>query len=229
MTIMKNLRLVAFVLFAVCAFCLPAQAQKKWTYKGDDGKGGEITIIITQRPTGYEVSGDYKPSPSRVCKLRGSYLPAGQRLKATCEYDNGEKEEVTGSKQEKEDVLPVEAGVGDRGGIYGGTIVAKRVGAKPATIGSSTESSSSSTESSVVGTWKWAYAEAGDPQEHGTVTFNADGTMDWSLGSHGTWTQTGATVELHWDKKITDTMTLIESGKKLKGTNTKGWTVIGTR
>jgi hypothetical protein len=97
------------------------------------------------------------------------------------------------------------------------------------------EQSSSENGLSVVGTWTWAFAEKGDPEKHGTVTFNADptdsdkGTMDWSGGSHGTWTQSGVTVELHWDKKITDTMTLIEGGKKLKGTNTKGWTVIGTR
>ena len=60
---MKHLRLVAFVVFAICAFCLPAQAQKKWTYKGDNGTDGEnrqaITIIITKRPNGYEVSGEF--------------------------------------------------------------------------------------------------------------------------------------------------------------------------
>ena len=80
---MKNFRLITFLVFAVCALCLPAEAQKKWTYKGDNGASGynreEVTVVITQGPNGYEVSGEYSLYGGRTCKLRGSYLPAGRQ------------------------------------------------------------------------------------------------------------------------------------------------------
>ena len=95
------------------------------------------------------------------------------------------------------------------------------------------ESSASPTELSVVGTWTWAFGPTGKAEEHGTVTFTKDEEkqeMTWSGGSRGTWTQSGSIVTLRWlDKTITDTMTLSENGETLKGTNTKGLDVIGTR
>ena len=227
---MKNLRLMAFLVFVVCTFSLLTMSQTikgskptQWVYKAkEEGTEKEITIIITRRPNGYEVTGEYTQYYNgqgfKTCKFRGTYFPATGRLAARCsekasEGDEAVLETISGSRRTADDAFQVE--------VRGSKFLAKREGAK--------SKNTSTNETSVVGTWKWAYAEKGDPEEHGTVTFNADGTMDWSGDSHGTWTQSGVTVELQWDKKIKDTMTLIEGGKKLKGTNTKGWTVIGTR
>jgi hypothetical protein len=83
---------------------------------------------------------------------------------------------------------------------------------------------------SVVGAWTWAFAEKGDPQTNGSVTFDSDGTMTWSGGSSGTWTQSGRTISLQWKgKDFKDTMTLSEDGKTMAGTNNAGWQVQGTR
>ncbi len=82
----------------------------------------------------------------------------------------------------------------------------------------------------VVGTWTWAYAQSGRPQEHGAVTFTADGKMNWTGGSHGTWTRTGNVVSLHWsDKPRSDNMVLSADGKRLTGSNDQGWPVQGER
>jgi hypothetical protein len=126
---MKKMRLATLLVFAVCAFCLPAHAQKKWTYKADNGAKGfpqrsEVTIVITQRPNGYEVSGEWKYGEGQTCNIRGSYLPAGQRLRATC-GDYGGK--IEGFKIPGKDALQITLP------FYA---VAKRVGVKPETTGS---------------------------------------------------------------------------------------------
>ncbi len=33
---------------------------------------------------------------------------------------------------------------------------------------------------SIVGTWTWAFAQSGEPQENGKIIFEADGTMSWN-------------------------------------------------
>jgi hypothetical protein len=88
---------------------------------------------------------------------------------------------------------------------------------------------------SVAGTWTWSYAERGKTLEkHGSVTFvktgHDNGTMKWSGGSHGIWTQSGQSVRLEWqDKDSIDTMTLSADGHNLSGSNKQGWVVEGTR
>ena len=163
---MKSFRLVAFLVFAVCAFCLPAVAQKFWTYKGEDGKGNEVTITISQRAKGYEVNGEIRKSKttpgvavepsSDPCIISGSYLPAGQRVRATCENKDGVKKAVTGRKQVGKDALQITA--------LGGTFVLKRVVDEPPTTDSSTENTGCN---NFIGTWKTSF---------GTMTFSVSGS-----------------------------------------------------
>src|ERR1041385_4976063 len=148
MRIMKNLRLVAFVVFGICAFCLPAQAQKQWSYKADNkktsgriGYGGEpdsnihqsremITITITQRPNGYEVSG-YLQLGEYTCDIEGSYFTAGKRLRGKCLQSQDEDVEITGVKLSGSDAFQITV----NGGHWGrnAVIVAYRNGIKPKT------------------------------------------------------------------------------------------------
>lgn len=89
---MKKLRFVAFSLFAVCFFALPAIAQRtQWTFQANNGAKGaariEMTIIITQKPLGYEVTGEYRNADGGACPIRGQYFPKTQHFKgrAICE------------------------------------------------------------------------------------------------------------------------------------------------
>jgi len=85
---------------------------------------------------------------------------------------------------------------------------------------------------SVVGTWTWAFSESagGDVRTRGSVTFNSDGTVEWTGGSKGTWKQEGRIVTLTWqDKDSVDTMTLQDDAKKMVGRNAKNWKVEGTK
>ena len=154
---MKNIRLAAFLVFTVCAFCLPVQAQTKWTYKGDNGAARpnreEITLVITQRPNGYEVNGEFTSyrftSDRRHCTIRGSYFFVGRRLRGNCVFDDGSKLEVTGFKETGKDAKDAfQVAVGPSG-----ELVAWRDGIKPKTNGSSTESSEESSYPDLAGTW----------------------------------------------------------------------------
>jgi len=91
---MRNMQRVMFVVLAVCLFVLPTTAQTtKWTYHADNGAEGlereEVTIVITQRANGYEVSGEYimrrSGADSRRCPIRGQYSPNTGRLSARAE------------------------------------------------------------------------------------------------------------------------------------------------
>lgn len=89
---MKKLGLVAFGLFAVSIFCFTGFAQKRWTYEADNGKQGnereEVTITITQKQNGYEVSGEYRAQDADIlegrvaCPIRGQYFATTSRLRA---------------------------------------------------------------------------------------------------------------------------------------------------
>src|SRR5207302_4436261 len=121
-------RLVTFLVFAVCAFCLPAQAQKKWTYKADNGANEdsldrrEITITITQDRNGYDVSGEYKTVVG-TCNIRGSYSPATEKLNAItdCPAASAVFREIKGFKIKGKDALQITEPF---------SAVAKREGAK---------------------------------------------------------------------------------------------------
>jgi len=83
---------------------------------------------------------------------------------------------------------------------------------------------------SIVGTWTWAFAQSGEPQENGKITFSADGTMMWNGdNSKGKWEQNGRSITLRWDKGSVDILTLSNDGRTLDGTNKDGWRVKGTR
>lgn len=119
---MKNLRVITFLVFAVCAFCLPAQAQKQWTYKADNGTENEwhrqeITITITQGPNGYEVSGELK-TPTFPCHFQGSYVPATEKFEAK---STDCPREIKGFKVKGKDALQITEPF---------SAVAKREGAK---------------------------------------------------------------------------------------------------
>ena len=216
---MKNLQLTAFLLFTACAFCLPAQAQKKWTYKADNGMTGnprevreEITIIITQGPNGYEVSGEYIRGDSS-CKIRGSYLPAGQRLRARgkCPFTWGVDLEITGFKLSGKDAFQLRTNVG-------GELVAKRVGVKP-----KPPSGPTTTDQSACGTWDWN-RQGGQLT---TATFFADRTATIKNGGPcdsqgtGTWSEKDGKVTVKWkwcnNRTSEDVMTLSADGKTLIG------------
>lgn len=93
---MKKLRFVASSLFTVCILSVPAIAQtKSWTYQANNGaeRGDlrqEITIIITQKRNGYEVTGEYKNGWNEVCPIRGQYFPNTKhfRGRAICGGDD---------------------------------------------------------------------------------------------------------------------------------------------
>ena len=140
---MKNLRLVAFVVFAVCAFSLPAQAQNKWTYKADNGLNEVVTIIITQRPNGYEVTGEIR-GLAHLCDIRGQYFPASQRLRASCDDGYSTDVPIDGFKIQGRDALQITAPFGGGGQFRPFVVVAERVGAKP-DVKASTNSSGSVT------------------------------------------------------------------------------------
>jgi hypothetical protein len=184
---MKALRLVSFVIFATCAFCLTAEAQKKFTYKGDNGATGarreEFTIVITERPYGYEVSGHYANEGAGIyCLLRGSYLPAGTRLRATCPSDTAYGTlEVTGFKPTGKDAFQVHVETNE-GKLYpfGGEIVAWRNGVKPKTP--------SSEQNPLVGTWEGT-SGVGGFAEVWTIENN---NSQWSVT--GTWARDGKKV-----------------------------------
>ncbi len=177
---MKNLRLVTFLVFAVCAFCLPAVAQtsnsskpKQWTYKGDNGADElvyekdkrYITIIITQRPNGYEVSGNFKSGSGWSCSISGSYYPKtlGLRAKANCPKVAFN---VTGSKIPGQDALEIAIGSLE--------IVAKRVGSKSTPPTGSNPTSVTKTGSDVSGVW--AFVCCGG-RYNGKLTLIQDGNV----------------------------------------------------
>ena len=150
---MKHWRLIAFLVFAICAFCVTAQAQKKWTYEGEDA-ASRITITITQQRNGYVVTGEAKPAFGSSCSIRGSYFPAGQRLRATCRNLEGNDYQVTGFKLAGKDAFQISLNFME--------IVATRVGAKPTKPGasiSSTEPASNRGCDGFAGTWKTSFGE----------------------------------------------------------------------
>lgn len=103
---MKRMQRIASLIFVLCAFALPAMAQRdkgkqrQWTYTGSDTEG-RMTIIITERQIGealrYQVSGDYKSA--FPCTISGTYYPAGKRLKAECLGSGHRPLEITGKLQ----------------------------------------------------------------------------------------------------------------------------------
>ena len=228
---MKTLRVVPFVIFAICAFCFPAESQKKWTYHADNGTTGfgreEITITITQQGKFLVVTGEFVDAENggtrSHCPIHGEYFPQNGSFRAWAQCP-----ESNGRKPPEIAIRGIKAG-NDLQVKEPWASVARLEGAKPPAK-KNEPSSSSADAPSVVGSWTWAFAKTGEPQEHGSVTFNADGTMSWSGGSHGKWTQSGSTVTLKWeDKSYTDTMTLSKDGKTMEGTNDDKWKVKGTR
>lgn len=215
---MKALRLVSFLIFAICAFCLSAEAQEKFTYKGDNGATNfdreEVTIVITQRPNGYEVSGNYTRGRSS-CKLRGSYLPAGRRLRATCISDDNSEVNVTGSKQAEKDAFQVSVG-------SGGEFVAWRNGVKPS--GGTDSSSSTSKNFNLAGTWicKQKCPAGGEgktasiEQNGRNLTFTNEGGGT----SKGNFESSTSVVATQWGNL---TAMITDGGKKLNWANGTIW------
>jgi hypothetical protein len=125
-----------------------------------------LTIIITQRSNGYEVSGDFKTESSQ-CQLRGSYFPAGQRLRAKCVYSNGAAVEVTGSKQPKNDAFQLRMGVS-------GELVAKRVGVKPK------DESTNGQGLDLSGTWEGPLKDSSGLTSKWTMVLKRTGPNEWT-------------------------------------------------
>jgi hypothetical protein len=114
MTVMKQLRQVTFLVLAVCAFCLPAQAQK--TYKADKADSPydknssypiEVTITITQGRNGYDlVSGEMK-TEFGICNIQGAYYPSTEKLKARYTDCPLRDRPINGFKVKGEDALQI--------------------------------------------------------------------------------------------------------------------------
>lgn len=89
---MKNTWMGVLLVCMLCSIGMPAAAQtaKRWTYEGrtDDRLTRVVTIIITEKPNGYEVSGDIKLVGSGLndvlCQISGTYYPAKSLVKADC-------------------------------------------------------------------------------------------------------------------------------------------------
>ncbi len=186
---MKSLRLVFFLVFILCAFCLPSSAQtgetgkpKQWTYEGRDS-GGSFIINITKRPNGYEVSGEYfddRPG-SEMCTISGSYYPAGQRIRAKC-IRKGQEEgfSISGSKDTGKDELKLNIG--------GNEVVATRVGAKSTNTGGST-TKQNLCPSGFGGTWKTSFGAmtitfTNSSEVKGNYDFD-DGTIKGDVSGDG--------------------------------------------
>ena len=82
----------------------------------------------------------------------------------------------------------------------------------------------------VLGSWRWHWAAPGEAMtEHGVLTFNGDGTMNWSGGKSGRWSRASRTqYRLDWNDGGSDSMNLVD-GNLMQGSNQAGWRVEGRR
>lgn len=89
---MKNTRMIALLVCMLGSFAMStsAQAARKWTYEGrsDDRLTRVVTFIITEKPNGYEVSGDIKLVGSGLddvfCQIHGRYIREKGLVMADC-------------------------------------------------------------------------------------------------------------------------------------------------
>ena len=210
----KKLRLVALSTFAVFAFSLSTHAQKEWTYELVN-KYQDITIIITQGPKGYEVSGRWM-SEDFDCSIKGTYFPTTERFsgRRICDYGKGRVEEpMNGHKIKGQDALQITVPF---------SVVVARKGAKtPTTV---------ETPTTLNVTARWDF-ECCDKRYKGKLSLVQDG--DKVTGNFGE-TTNGTTGEIkgqingksltftrRWDGKVQEyTLTVSDDGKTLTGTFT---------
>jgi hypothetical protein len=129
---MKHMRLVTFLIIALCVFCLPVMAEQVWVYEGSSGDNGDglLRIEITERKYGsdlrYLVNGSYRGAQYSHCTISGTYFPAGQRLRAKCVNPQGRTiGDITGR-------LVIEGGEYFELNTSMGDIVVNRIGRGPA-------------------------------------------------------------------------------------------------
>ncbi len=87
----------------------PKPNQKFYT---DTQHGSRLNLIVTKTTAGYEISGEViNEDDTSYCKVHGSYLPAGERLRGYCTISfDGKNVDglLTGSKLTGEDIFRVE-------------------------------------------------------------------------------------------------------------------------
>lgn len=126
---MKNLRLGTFLVFAVFACWLPAQAQQ-WTYTGNNGTAEQAYINITQYSNGYGVSGAINRG-GRTCTISGTYYPKSGQIRGRCTGEDGYQYNVDGAQRAGQDAFQLSMPI---------TILLRRAGAGRAETGGGSSS-----------------------------------------------------------------------------------------
>ena len=155
---MRNLQVMAFLVFVAFVFCLPAIAQidtPVFRYQGSNGLTGnrfeEVFIYIQQKPEGYVLGGEYKLDV-RKCYIQGTYNSKTGKVSGKlsgCTKGRGgnlDGLEVSGFRQERGDTFQISIGHIDE-------IILWRNGVKPQT--------SSSTNNSKTPTWSGTWVDGG--------------------------------------------------------------------
>ena len=125
--------LIAFALGSIVCSTAAIAQPAQWIYKGDNGATGPfretVTLVITKRPSGYAVSGEYVfPSSMHStwgsnCMISGTYFPAGRRLRGTCKSDVGKEFDLNGTRRTDRDQFQIQLG------SVGNIVLAKCAGA----------------------------------------------------------------------------------------------------
>lgn len=157
--------------------CAPGANAKttEWTYTGDNGATGAyretVTLVISKRPGGYEVGGEYVFNSylhNKTCRISGTYFPAGRRLRAVCESSDGEEHVISGTRRTDRDQFQIQLG------LTGNVMLAKCAGACMGNEGSATPAPSPSPSRT---------PRARRPVQTGSVVTAAPGGNGWTANA----------------------------------------------